>query len=182
MSRLTLSTPRLELIAGSAELLRMEWDEPARFARQLDVRLPDDWPPGLYDEDARRYFQERFEADPASAHWLVWYVVQATDRVLIGSFGFFGPPDGDGQVTLGYSVSAAYQRRGYATEAVKELVRWAFEHPAVLCVIAETFPQLTGSIKVLQKNGFQHVGAGSDDGSIRFRLDRPARTGGSSAR
>jgi RimJ/RimL family protein N-acetyltransferase len=182
MDRLTLSTPRLKLIAGSAELLNMEWTEPAKFARELDVRVPDDWPPGLYDEDARRYFEDRFEADPDSAEWLIWYVVEASGRVLIGSFGFLGRPDQEGQVVLGYSVAEPYQRKGYATEAAGELVRWAFEHPAVTCVLADTFPQLEGSIKVLQRNGFQQVGAGPDEGSIRFRLDRPARPDGFGSR
>jgi RimJ/RimL family protein N-acetyltransferase len=172
MDRLTLSTSRLELIAGSANLLRMEWEEPARFARELDVRLPADWPPGLYDEDARRYFQGQFDADPASADWLIWYVVETSERVLIGSFGFLGPPDESGQVVLGYSVSGAYQRRGYATEAVGALMRWAFEHSEVTGVVADTFPALVGSVKVLERNGFRRDGAGADEGSIRFRLDR----------
>src|SRR4051812_5543719 len=124
MTQVTLRTSRLELIAGSADLLRMEWDEPARFVLALDVRLPADWPPGLYDEDARRYFEERFDVDSGSADWLIWYVVEAAERVLIGSFGFLGPPDEAGQVVLGYSVSEAYQRRGYATEAVCALTCW----------------------------------------------------------
>jgi RimJ/RimL family protein N-acetyltransferase len=35
---------------------------------------------------------------------------------------------------------------------------------------ADTFPHLTASIRVLEKNGFVRCGAGADEGSIRFEL------------
>ena len=38
-----LVTPRLELVACDAELLRAEGDDRARFGSLLDARVPDDW-------------------------------------------------------------------------------------------------------------------------------------------
>jgi [ribosomal protein S5]-alanine N-acetyltransferase len=172
MDRLTIKTPRLELSAGSAELLRLEWAEPARFAETLDVRFPSDWPPGLYDEDARRYFEATYAADPNAEDWLIWYVIKTEGRTLIGAFGFVAPPDAEGQVVMGYSVSTDYRRQGYATEAVGGLLRWAFEDVRVKRIVADTFPDLVGSIGVLRNNGFAEIGPGPEEGAIRFRLDR----------
>ncbi len=85
-----------------------------------------------------------------------------------------GKPTFDGTVEIGYSVLTEAQGLGYATEAVQGLVSWAFEHPEVLRVIAETLPELTPSIRVLEKSGFVSVAEGSEEGLIRFELSRSA--------
>jgi hypothetical protein len=41
-------------------------------------------------------------------------------------------------------------------------------------VIAETLPELTPSIRVLEKSGFVSGGEGSEEGLIRFELSRSA--------
>ena len=40
------------------------------------------------------------------------------------------------------------------TEAATGLVCWADAHPEVRMVVAHTLPELTASIRVLEKNGF----------------------------
>ncbi len=80
----------------------------------------------------------------------------------------------DGTVEVGYSVLEAHQRRGYASEAVEALVGWAFGHPEVTRVIAETYPELVPSVGVLEKTGFRLIGAGSEERVIRFERRRNA--------
>ncbi len=57
---------------------------------------------------------------------------------------------------------------GYATEAVAALLEWAFSHSEVKRIIAETYPTLTESIGVMEKNGFRFIGGGSGPGIIRY--------------
>jgi RimJ/RimL family protein N-acetyltransferase len=67
------------------------------------------------------------------------------------------------------------QLLGYATEAVRALLSWAFQHPAVQRVVADTLPGLTPSIRVMEKSGFAFVGDGPvEDGmrTIRYELTR----------
>jgi hypothetical protein len=45
-----------------------------------------------------------------------------------------------------------------------------FHNPRLRKVIADTFPHLTASIRVLAKNGFTQTGPGADEGSTRFEL------------
>jgi RimJ/RimL family protein N-acetyltransferase len=47
------------------------------------------------------------------------------DGRAIGGLGFHGPVDEDGAVTIGYGLVAAAQGRGYASEALRELLRFA---------------------------------------------------------
>ena len=39
-------------------------------------------------------------------------------------------------------------------------------------MIAETYPELVGSIGVLGKRGFRHTGEGSEPGVLRYELTR----------
>jgi len=78
----------------------------------------------------------------------------------------------DGTVEIGYSILPAFQRSGYASEAVAALVEWAFADARVERVIAETFPELAGSIGVLRKTGFHSCEGASEPGLLRFKRIR----------
>lgn len=174
---LTISTDRLELVAGTAEMVRAEIDDPPKVFRLLEAEAPDDWPPPLNDRESMAYFAERLERGPDYYGWMWWYITLGERRdgrrVVIGSIGFKGVPDAAGTVEIGYSMVPAHQRRGYATEAVRGLVAWAFSHPEVRRVVAETFPEFTASIRVLERNGFGRIDeAASEPGAIRFERRR----------
>ena len=90
----------------------------------------------------------------------------------MGAGGYKGPPATDGSVEIGYSILPEYQQRGFATEAVEALVTRAFENPDVTRVTAETLPDLSPSIGVLEKTGFELLGEGSEPGVIRYGRER----------
>jgi RimJ/RimL family protein N-acetyltransferase len=109
------------------------------------------------------------ESEPAASGWGLWYVVRdepGAPRVLIGNGGFKGKPV-DGCCEIGYSLLPGHQRFGYATEAARALVKWAFEHPEVNRVSAETLPELTASIRVMEKCGMRYVGDGVPEQGLR---------------
>ena len=174
---MTVRTERLELIPGTSELTQAEIEDRARFAALLGVAPPADWPPPLNDTDSMAYFARYLAEHPDAVGFGVWYFVRAADgeRTLIGNGGFKGLPDAGGTVEIGYSLLEAYQRQGYGTEVVRGLVDWAFAQPGVHRLIAETLPELIPSIRVLEKNGFRHIGAGSEPGVIRLELGPPRR-------
>jgi len=173
---LTITTDRLELIAGTREMARAEVDDPALVFRLLQAERPADWPPPLNDAQSARFFAERMDEAPDRLGWLLWYVAlrqrRVRRRVIIGNIGFKGRPDADGTVEIGYSMRPTFQGRGYATEAAHGLIAWAFTHPDVRRVVADTFPDLAPSIRVLEKNGFSRSGPGAEPGAIRFELIR----------
>ena len=61
-----------------------------------------------------------------------------------------------------------FQNLGYATEAVMALIKWGFQHPSVQMITAETFPSLYPSIRVMEKCGLSFMGAGSEEGTLRY--------------
>jgi ribosomal-protein-alanine N-acetyltransferase len=126
-------------------------------------------------EDALALFAAQLRRDPALAGWLSWYWIlddPATGRrTLIGSGGFTSPPV-DGTVAIGYSLLPAYRGKGYATEAVRALTDWAFSHPTVLKIIAETLQDNRPSIRVLERAGFHRARKASEPGHLRFIIKR----------
>jgi [ribosomal protein S5]-alanine N-acetyltransferase len=156
---LRILTERLELVAADPRLARALASDQAEMGRLLGVRVPPEWPPELMVH-ALEFLAQATERAPDAVGWWVWLIVLPADRVLIGSIGFKGPPDADGRVDIGYSVLDAWQRRGYASEAVGALVDWALADARVTHIIGETFPHLTASIRVLEKSGFRYVGVG----------------------
>ncbi|MFD8825481.1 GNAT family N-acetyltransferase [Streptomyces sp. NPDC059605] len=47
------------------------------------------------------------------------------DGRAIGGMGFHGPMDGNGSVTIGYGLVPSARGKGYASEALRELLRFA---------------------------------------------------------
>lgn len=60
--------------------------------------------------------------------------------------------------SMGYWVSAGHNGRGFATRAVREMVRIAFEELGLHRVQAETLLHNTRSQRVLRRNGFVQFG------------------------
>jgi [ribosomal protein S5]-alanine N-acetyltransferase len=169
-----IRTGRLELVMGSVELLDAALAGPDPLARGLEAEVPASWPPEYVDAAALQFIRDRVAANPVEAPWWMYFIVLpglSGERLLIGTAGYKGPPS-DGTTEVGYSIVAEHQRRGYATEAVDGLLRHAFDQPEVNRVIAETLPELTPSIGVLRKSGFEPAGEGSEPGVIRFELTR----------
>ena len=95
--------------------------------------------------------------------------------MLVGGGGFLGPPQG-GAVQIGYSLLPEFQRRGYATEMVGGLVRWALSQPGVDSIAAETEWANPASVRVLEKVGFKPAGSATEPGGARFELRSSANT------
>lgn len=78
------------------------------------------------------------------------------DGMVIGGIGYILKDDVYKFTTeLGYWIGEAYWGKGYATEAVRLLIRNIREHsPLIVRVYAEVFDYNKASMRVLEKNGF----------------------------
>lgn len=149
-----LETHRLTLIALTVQQMRWQRDDFARLEQALGLaasgqRLEDELRPIV----SRAISQMRRR--PHHVRWhCQWAAVLKEERRIIGSLAFKGPPNRDNAVEIGYGFDPSYHNRGLATEAVKEMVRWALGEDGVEAVIAETANRNVASMRVLQKVGF----------------------------
>ena len=65
-------------------------------------------------------------------------------------------------VEIGYGITPSYRRQGYASEAARAMIAWAFSCPDVKRVTAECLEDNTGSIRVLENAGMQRTGQEGD--------------------
>ncbi len=126
-----------------------------RLETLLDARVAE-WPPvgGEWDTDAMGMFRRLLGEQGFHPLWGPKYVV--VDGRLVGSAGFFGPPDDQSEVEIGYSVCASERRRGIATATVAELRTIATQSGAQ-SLRARTTTTNTASLLTLQRNGFEIV-------------------------
>lgn len=125
------------------------------------------------DEDAPRLFTGRLELCAATpAGWGAWRVVEVSRQVTVGEVEL-SAPDAEGRVACRIALEPKWQRKGYATEAMGGLIDWAFSHPKVRRIVADTHRHGAASIRVLEKSGLSHVGDGDGPDMLRFELARP---------
>ncbi len=79
-------------------------------------------------------------------------------------------PDKDGIVEIGYGIEAAYQNKGYMTEAVRAISQWALEQYNVTSVVAETEKDNYASHNVLRKIGISKYN--ESDNSFWWKLNK----------
>lgn len=91
------------------------------------------------------------------------------DGAAIGTIGFYGPPDEEGQVMFGYGLVPAARGNGYATEALAGLVAFCRAHAEVRAMVADTDTDNTASQRVLDKTGFALVK--EENGLYFYQLD-----------
>jgi RimJ/RimL family protein N-acetyltransferase len=168
----TVRTHRLELIASDAELAWAAVREPKLLAELIDATVPAEWPPKGMAAD-QEVFAKRLDADPEMPGWLHWFIVRVgRGRMLVGGCGFSGPPDDVGDVTIGYAMLPAFQKKGYATEAVGALIDWAFEDPRTRGIVGRASVGDVPSVRVLEKNGLSRVDDGADTDRLIYALRR----------
>ncbi len=92
-----------------------------------------------------------------------YLIVRDADSCFVGGCGF-KTQLGIRRVEVGYGVAPSAQGQGAATSALKLLAEVAFASGATE-VLAEIIPENIASIRVVQKVGFQQVGARLDEDS-----------------
>ena len=172
MQEQRIRTAHMELIAGSFDILKADMEGREALAAALGAKVIEGWPPDIW-KDAVEEFKIRIERHPGLIGWLNWYwvLIEDGERTLIGSGGFTGAPF-NGQLMIGYSVIDRFQQKGLGTEAVSALVNWAFSKPGVQLIVAETHATNKGSIRLLEKCGFEYTGKGFEAGTIRYAIPR----------
>ncbi|MBR3258346.1 MAG: GNAT family N-acetyltransferase [Eggerthellaceae bacterium] len=124
------------------------------------------------DADMKAAYQEMLDgclAHPDDWEWYAIWLIELKDGTRVGDLCFKGPNDGVPEI--GYGILPEHQGNGYATEAVKAALTWAFAQRGVTAVEAETDPGNAASQRVLEKCGFSPTGAIGEEGP-RFAVKR----------
>lgn len=163
-----IETPRLRMFPLTPAQLRLWVENIPALEKELGYSYR-----GVPIEDRPRSEIQKLLARGQKApaellpYCTAWMLVQKEDQAIIGSAGFKGPPDQKGEVEISYAMGTGYRRRGYMTEAVEAICRWALSQPGVLHITAETDLVSYPSQRILERLGFQKY---RDEETLWWRL------------
>ncbi|HYO50155.1 MAG TPA: GNAT family N-acetyltransferase [Chloroflexia bacterium] len=163
-----IESKRLLLVPFSLQMVEAALDRDSEIWHTLSIRPHDEWP-GEDIKEELPLFAQALGKDPTRAEW-GRIIIHAAHRMIIGDIGFQEPPDANGTVEMGYSIVPSHRKRGYATEAGRAIIAWAFSRPEVGRVTANCLQDNHASIRVLEKLGMKRMGM--EDGMLKWEIGR----------
>lgn len=86
-----------------------------------------------------------------------WMIIKKDTNEIIGDVGFKGYNTIFHKADIGYGIIEAERKKGYASEAVKGLINWAFTSENLELITATTLINNTDSIKLLEILHFNQI-------------------------
>ncbi|KIX21874.1 hypothetical protein SY27_04105 [Flavobacterium sp. 316] len=83
-----------------------------------------------------------------------WMIIKKETLEIIGDLGFKGYNHEEENIDIGYGIIEEERRNGYAEEATKELIKWAFSTGLIKEITAKCLIENTGSINLIKKLNF----------------------------
>lgn len=112
-----------------------------------------------YTKEQQLQWINKSRADRMEDKKYSFVVCQTEDERIVGTIGLTYVVRGPLQsCMIGYNLDQAANGKGYMTEAVKQVVRYAFEELRLHRIVGEASPNNPGSIRVLEKAGFHKEG------------------------
>lgn len=150
MPTLQLTPPTPDVVD---ELLRFETENRAYFEARINAR-----PPGYYSADGVRAAIALAEQEAAQDKGYQ-FLVRTGAGELVGRVNLVGVRRTHFQMAeLGYRIAESAGGRGYASEAVRQVLDKAFGELGLMRLEAVARVGNEGSIKVLLRNGFREFG------------------------
>jgi RimJ/RimL family protein N-acetyltransferase len=94
-----------------------------------------------------------------------WLIINAEE--IVGMCSLVRPPS-NGSIDIGYGIAEARRQRGFASDGIGALVKWAQNDVRINSVRAETSVHNLPSQRVLERNTFARIGTRTDheDGDL----------------
>lgn len=148
-------TERLHLTPFSLELIQAAIRAPAEVGQILNATVAPGWPEADFAEILPMLADELTRA-PDRASWTRFIMVAAT-RTIIGDIGFRTTATPD-VIEIGYGLVPTKWGHGYATEAARGMITWAFAQTEIQAIMAESEVENHRSARVLKKLGMTQTG------------------------
>lgn len=147
-----LFTERLKLRAPSF----LDVNDVFDFCSDPESSKYADWYPHGSKSDTRDYIAwlKRKSGDKN----YTWVIEHRECEKVIGTISIVDTDYSGKIVTVGYTLSRLYQHKGYATEALKELIRYIFEELQAERIQAKVMPENEPSRRLLERVGMKKEG------------------------
>jgi ribosomal-protein-alanine N-acetyltransferase len=102
----------------------------------------------------------------------LWTVISTQENKMVGDLCFVGEPNTEGEVEIGYGTYEEFRKRGFMTEAVAGIIKWAEKQPNIRSIIASTDKSNIDSYSILERNNFIKSGETETLYNWRLKIDK----------
>jgi [ribosomal protein S5]-alanine N-acetyltransferase len=148
-----LVTERLILIPFTIEICRKILDNDFSGLEILNLKKGKSWPDSDVIETLPRIINNLKKVNSPTGYES-WMIIKKDTREVIGDLGFKGFNSEGENIDLGYGIIKEERRKGYATEAVTEIIKWAFSSKIVREITANCLTENINSMNLLFKFKF----------------------------
>jgi len=114
--------------------------------------------PPLADRDAAAGLLAEIQENFRRRTSMKWGIAESESDKVIGTVTLFNLNLDNRRAEVGYGLDRAFWRQGYITEALEGLLSYAFNVLQLHRLEADVDPRNAGSIRTLEKLGFQREG------------------------
>jgi [ribosomal protein S5]-alanine N-acetyltransferase len=101
---------------------------------------------------------DSFKNNFLSNRGIRWGIILKENQQFIGTVGLNNLNLPNKRAEIGYEIHPDYWRKGFTSEAVKEVLRYSFEELGLYRIGAVTYPENIASSSLLKKLGFKEEG------------------------
>ena len=156
----------LPTIEGDGVMLRTpqiadfeEWAALRETSRDFLTPWEPTWPVDDLTRAAFRRRVKRYAEDLRTDQGYAFLIMRSSDGALVGGLTLANIRRGVAQAgSLGYWTGLPFVRQGYMTAAVRAIIPFAFMSLRLHRLEAACIPTNTGSIRLLEKTGFEREG------------------------
>jgi ribosomal-protein-alanine N-acetyltransferase len=169
----TLSTECLilrQMRAGDADALFVLRAD-ANVARYVDRGL-------AKSADEVRAFIDRISEGITLGQWIFWAITRRDEDRLIGTICLWNFSNNRTTAEIGYELLPAHQGKGIMQEAARVVMDYSFAAMGLRCIKAVVHPDNAPSIRLLERNGFAHMGTLTENAveMLVYAMDAPVGT------
>lgn len=151
---LRLETPRLEL----RDYIAPDWERVHIYAKVPEFSRFELWGPNTVEESKKFVADMVDQAKAPDRYKFDLAICLKNSSLLIGGCGIRRESPSSCIANMGWAINPEFQSQGYATEAARELIAFAFMHLKLKVIYATCDARNEASRKVMEKIGLRSAG------------------------
>ncbi|MEO7446047.1 MAG: GNAT family N-acetyltransferase [Ferruginibacter sp.] len=164
-----LNTERLILIPFTIQICKNFLKEDYSDLERWNFKKGKSWPDNDVIETLPKIINNLSKVESPTG-FESWMIIKKDTLEIIGDLGFKGFNYEDENIDIGYGIIKEERRKGYAEEAVSEIIKWAFSNEIVREITANCLTENINSINLLTKLKF--IQLKTENGMIYWALKK----------
>ncbi len=147
-----LETERLNIAPFTLDLINAASEKDISKIEALGFIVNAQWPENDLHE-ALPFFKDLLIKNGING-FNSWIITKKNGNEIVGSIGFIGNPDENGNTEIGFGIIPDKRRRGYCLESATAMIKWTFSQKNVSCIKAQCEEGNLASKSAMEKIGF----------------------------